>query len=226
LKVKSELNVAQNLKTMSVTVLEKVKEKTFTLEEYFKREEKTKYKNEFQNGKIIPMAGGTISHGKIGGNVHFYLRTMLNDGAKNCEVFNSDQKIFIPAFNHIVYSDTFVVKGKLETYKGGNQAILNPTLVVEVSSDSTAGYDRRGKFRKYQSLASFQEYLLVDQETTMVDVLFRLKNGEWRMKSYVGLDAVIHLQSIDCELKMADIYENIPDLKDPQTVLEFDPEAE
>jgi len=211
---------------MSVTVLEKVKEKTFTLEEYFKREEKATYKNEFQNGKIIPMAGGTISHSDISCNIYHNLRLTLKQEEKKIRIFGSDQKIFIPAFNHIVYSDTFVVKGKLETYKGGNQAILNPTLVVEVSSDSTAGYDRRGKFRKYQSLASFQEYLLVDQETPMVDVLFRLKNGDWRMKSYVGLDAVIHLQSIDCELKMAAIYENIPDLKDPQTVLEFDPEAE
>lgn len=209
---------------MAVSVAEKtsVEEKIYTLEEYFELEEKATYKSEFHNGKIIAMAGGTIPHNKISGNLYHYLRIAVKH--KDCEVFNSDQKIYIPAHHRGVYSDTCVVKGEIKTFKGGNQAILNPILIAEVSSDSTASYDRRGKFRKYKTLSAFREYLLVEQDTPIVDVLYKRNNGEWVLKTYIGLNEKVHLQSIDCEIKMTDIYENIKDLQDPQIAIAFDPE--
>ncbi len=211
---------------MTSEVFAKSKKKIYTLEEYFEHEEKAVSKSEFQNGKIVPMAGGTLNHNRIKGDIFFEIKMSIRNNQINCEVFDSDQKIYIPSVNHGVYSDTCVVCGKVETYRGGNQAILNPTLIVEVASDSTSGYDRTQKFRKYKSIPAFKEYVLVDQETPIVDVLFKMDSGDWRMKTYMGLEGEITLESIDVNLKMKDIYKNVPDLKDPQTVLEFDPEAE
>jgi Uma2 family endonuclease len=75
-------------------------------------------------------------------------------------------------------------------------------------------------------LPSFKEYVLVDQETPIVDVLYKMAEGDWRMKTYIGVQALIPLESIGITLKMADIYKNVPDLKDPQSVLEFDPDSD
>lgn len=118
------------------------------------------------------------------------------------------------------------MKKPIETYEGGKQALLNPILITEVSSNSTASYDRRGKFRKYKTIPTFREYLLIEQNTPIVDVLYKNDEGEWGLKTYIGLEEVVHLQSIDCKLKMSDIYENIDNLQDPQTAIAFEPETE
>ena len=206
---------------MIATILKK--ETLYTLEKYFELEEKANYKSEFRNGKIVSrnigMAGGTLNHSKIMTNITVNL---VNTVADNYDVFNSELAIYIPKYNHAVYPDVCVVEGEPEMYQNRNRAILNPILIVEVASDSTDKYDRTNKFRKYKSLPSFKEYVLVDQDTPVVDVFFKDKLG-WRMKTYVGLDEMVHLQSIGLELKMAAIYKKVKGLIDPQAILDLPP---
>lgn len=198
-----------------------ISEKRFTLDEYFKYEEQAVYKSEFHNGKIIPMAGGTIAHARIITNILKIFGLLEDD---SFEVYSSELKIYIPAYNHSVYSDGLIIVGAPEMYEGGNQAILNPTLIVEVLSDSTEKYDRGEKFRKYQTLPSFQEYMLIDQKMAAVDVLQKEGERNWRMRTSIGLDDEVHLKTIDATLKMSDIYRKVKDLLDPQTVLSFNPQ--
>lgn len=161
-----------------------IKKKKYTLEEYFELEEKATYKSEFHNGKIMPVAGGTIAHNDISGNLYLYLRLAIKQKGMDYRLFNSVQKIYIPSYNRGVYSDTCVVKPPISTYDGGNQAILNPVLITEVSSFSTANYDRRGKLRRYKTLPSFKEYLIAEQNMPIVDVLFKNEKGEWVLNTY------------------------------------------
>jgi len=151
------------------------------------------------------------------------LMLFLDKGNDELTVFPSDQKIYIEDRNKIVYPDTCVVLGKTEIYN--NQAILNPTLIVEVASKSTEKYDRTGKFRLYQSLPSFTEYVLVNQEAAIVEVLYKMAENKWQLTSYIGLDKVVTLESLGVELKMSDIYRKAEDLKDPQSIIDF-PETE
>lgn len=201
---------------MAVNVLERVATKNYTLEEYFELEEKAIYKSEYQNGNIEAMSGGTISHSVIGGNAYFYLRMALKSLEKDFKAFSNDQKIYLPALNQVVYADSCVVAGEVEVYQSSNQLITNPALIVEVLSNSTAGYDRGEKFRKYQTLPSFQEYILVDQTQPIVDVLYKEANLKWRLKTYIGLDEILKIESIGIELKMKDLYEDVEGLQDPQ----------
>lgn len=203
----------------------KSQEKLYTLEEYFELEERATYKSEFHNGKIIPMAGGTINHGLIGATIHALLFMLFFNSEEEISVYSNDQKIYLEEYNKSVYSDTCVVKGKTEKYQNSNQAILNPTLIVEVASKSTEKYDRAGKFRMYQSLPSFTEYVLVSQEAPIIEVLYKLAENKWQLTSYVGLDKVVVLESLGVELKMSDIYKKAEDLKDPQFAIDF-PEEE
>lgn len=141
------------------------------------------------------------------------------------EVLDSDLKIYIPAYNRSVYPDTCVATEKPALYNNNPHAITNPTLIVEVTSKSTGDYDRRGKFRMYQSLPSFTEYVLVDQNTPVIDVFYKIAENKWQMTSYVGLDKVVMLESLGITLNMADIYKKVTNLKDPQLAIDF-PENE
>ncbi|MGB1121347.1 MAG: Uma2 family endonuclease, partial [Saprospiraceae bacterium] len=196
-----------------------------TIEEYFEMEETAAFKSEFRNGKILPMAAGTISHNRLKITISSLL-FMLALQMKNFEAFDSDQKIYLPEYAHSVYADASVVVGEPKMYKDGNHAILNPTLVIEVLSNSTSNYDRSAKFRKYQTLESFQEYVLIDQEMPVIDVLTKQGERDWRMKTCIGLEDEVNFESINVTLKMADIYQKVKDLKDPQAALEFNPEEE
>lgn len=200
------------------------KEKLLTVEEYHKQEETATHKSEFINGKLSPMPGGSSNHADIIGNIYMSLRLTLKSLGKNFRVFNSELKIYIEAFKQNVYPDTFVVTEKPQ-YVDNKFSVSNPTLIVEVLSDSTGRYDRGQKFLKYKSLPSFAEYVLIEQDMPMVDVITK-KEDNWIIKTYVGLEDTVVLESIGCEIPMADIYENVEDLENPQGVLDFEEKAE
>ncbi len=195
--------------------------KHYTIEAYFELEEKSLYKNEFTNGKISQMAGGTLNHNMISGAIHALLFILFFNSEEEIAVYNSDQKVYISDSNKITYTDTFVVKGETITYEGGKQAVLNPTLIVEVASKSTERYDRTTKFRMYKSLPSFREYVIVNQDMPIVEVFYKIDEKKWQVTSYIGLDEEVKLETIDATLKMSDIYKKATDLKDPQLDIEF-----
>lgn len=200
------------------------KEKLLTVEEYHKQEETATHKSEFINGKLSPMPGGSSNHADIIGNIYMSLRLTLKSLGKNFRVFNSELKIYIEAFKQNVYPDTFVVTEKPQ-YVDNKFSVSNPTLIVEVLSDSTGRYDRGQKFLKYKSLPSFAEYVLIEQDMPMVDVITK-KEDNWIIKTYVGLEDTVVLESIGCEIPIADIYKNVEDLENPQGVLDFEEKAE
>ncbi len=193
----------------------------YTIEAYFELEEKSLHKNEFINGKIRPMAGGTLNHNMLSGTIHALLFMLFFNTEKVISIHNSDQKVYIPDFNKFTYTDTFVINGQTETYKDGNQAILNPTLIVEVASKSTEAHDRTTKFRMYKSLPSFKEYVIVNQDMPIVEVFSKINDKQWKVTSYIGFDEVVQFETIDATLKMSDIYKKAQDLKDPQLDIDF-----
>lgn len=106
-----------------------------------------------------------------------------------------------------MYADTFVVCGKTETFPEMPHAVKNPILIVEVLSDSTALYDRQGKFQAYQKITSFREYILVSQNEILVEVFFKPKNVDfWQYRSYTKPEDVIELKSVDVEIVLNDFY--------------------
>jgi Uma2 family endonuclease len=185
-------------------------EKYLSVSDYLAAEERSRVKQEYHNGILVDMAGGSIDHNRIVGNMYFELRNRVKD---SCTVFNSDQKVYLDAVNHFVYPDVSVVCGELASQ---NQAILNPILIVEVLSDGTSAYDRGAKFRKYRTLPAFQEYLLIDQDQPVVDALFRESKDYWRMQTIIGLDRDVPVHSLGIRIPMRAIYSGLNSLMEPQ----------
>ncbi len=184
--------------------------KYLSVSDYLAAEEQSSVKQEYHNGLLVDMAGGSIDHNRIAGNMYFELRNRLHG---SCTVFNSDQKVYLDAVNHFVYPDVSVVCGELNAQ---NQAILNPILIVEVLSEGTSAYDRGAKFRKYRTLPAFQEYLLIDQDQPIVDALFRESRDYWRMQTIIGLDRDVPVHSLDIRIPMQAIYSGLDSLTEPQ----------
>lgn len=185
-------------------------EKYLSVSDYLSAEEQSSVKQEYHNGVLVDMAGGSIDHNRIVGNMYFELRNRVKD---SCTVFNSDQKVYLDAVNHFVYPDVSVVCGELVSQ---NQAILNPVLIVEVLSEGTSAYDRGAKFRKYRTLPAFQEYLLIDQDQPVVDALFRESKDYWRMQTIIGLDREVPVHSLGIRIPMRAIYSGLNSLMEPQ----------
>lgn len=150
---------------------------------FLRREAAGEEKHEWVNGVVYAMSRGTPEHARLAHRLSVkVLGQFLDDG---CEGFSSDAPIFIEAAQHHTYADASLVCGPLVTRtvhdrngKSIGEAIVNPTLIVEVLSDATERYDRDGKFEAYKKLPSFEEYVLVSQEVRRVEVRTR-RGQEW-----------------------------------------------
>ncbi len=188
----------------------KPKERLYTIEEYLAMEETSLINHEFDNGKLIPMAGGTPTHSEIKASVVMALGILARQSKKSCRVFNSDIRIYLPVFNRGVMPDAAVVVGKpnfsIEAPVG---VLLNPTLVVEVFSDSSESYDRGEKFARYRTLPSFEEYVLVSQNAPRVETFVK-QNGKWFINETAeGLNAEVELVTLGVKISLKEIYWNV-----------------
>jgi Uma2 family endonuclease len=183
--------------------------KVFTLEEYLRREERAVHKHEFYNGQIIRMAGGKARHNEIAMNIGTAIKYAVRPLPLKYRVYNSDQKIYLESEKFGVYPDAVVVCEEPEFWQGREDLIVNPLLIVEVASKSTAQYDRKGKFELYRQLPSFKEYILVQQKTPLIESWFRLEPNTWNIDTVKDLSASILLRSLGVSISLSDVYENI-----------------
>lgn len=193
---------------------EKIKEQAYTFKEYLQLEAESASKNEFWDGIIVSMAGGSPTHGKIANSIGTAIDNELIKKKKDCSAYNSDVKVFIPDFNRGVYPDCMVICGKEELHEESKAVVKNPCLIIEVLSESTKEYDSSSKFEGYRSLPSFKEYVLVWQTIPKVQTWYREAEDLWRISSAFGLDKTIQLHSIDCEIALKDIYRRVEALGD------------
>lgn len=197
-----------------MSAVKKLAEQQYTFKEYLALEENAAYKSEYWDGTIIAMPGGTPNHNKISNSIGTAIDIELDKKNKDCTVYSSDQKVFIPDFNRSVYPDCMVLCGEEELQEESNAVIVNPSLIIEVLSKSTKEFDSNEKFEGYRSISSFKEYVLIWQTIPKVQSWYKEHNGLWRISSVFGLDKRIMLYSINCEIALKDIYKRVKDLGD------------
>ncbi|HVF28480.1 MAG TPA: Uma2 family endonuclease [Pyrinomonadaceae bacterium] len=183
--------------------------KTFiTPEEYLAAEREAESKSEYFDGEVFLMSGASLEHNLIVANVVASLVQQLR--GKECSALPNDMRVHIPATGLFTYPDVIVVCGKpLLKEDGYFDTLLNPTLIVEVLSPSTANYDRGQKFEHYRSLNLFQEYLLVEQHECKLARYTRQPDESWVLKDFRGANTRIELMSVGCVLTLADVYDKV-----------------
>jgi Uma2 family endonuclease len=113
----------------------------------------------------------------------------------------------VPSSRGFFYPDVSVVCGDDEFADEEQDVIRNPTLIVEVASETTAAFDRGKKFLSYQQIGSLKEYLLVSQDEILVEGYSRQSNDTWLYTKVTGLEGNLRLPSVNCELALKDIYD-------------------
>lgn len=164
-------------------------------------------RHEFLDGVIYAMAGGSPAHAALAARVIRQLGPQLE--GKGCEIFTSDLRVRVAATGLATYPDVTVVCGQLERDPEDPATVLNPIVLVEVLSDSTAEYDRGEKLDHYRRVTSLREVVLVAHSAPMVEVWLRAENGSWSNEGR-GAGETVRLPSIGCSLVVDDIYRDLP----------------
>lgn len=175
-----------------------------TPEEYLELERLAHSKNEYIDGEMIAMAGGTPSHSMISGNVYYALRRQLH--TSSCKPFNSDLRVCTSKARLITYPDLTVACMPLLFTDEKRDTIINPRVVIEVLSPSTSDYDRGFKTKLYRTCPAVDEYLLIDQTPIDIEHGIKLSDGHWDVEIITELNGIVELKSINCQLSAAEVY--------------------
>lgn len=178
-----------------------------TPQEYLARERAAETKSEYMDGVLVAMTGASRPHNIITHNVDGELYQQLDD--RSCEVYPQDMRVRIGDGRVYVYPDLVVVCEPPEFEDGEFDVLLNPTVIIEVLSPSTEGYDRGRKASAYRELRSLRDYVLIAQDRMNIQRYSR--EGEvWTLTEARGEDAVLEIPSIGCRLALRDVYKRVP----------------
>jgi Uma2 family endonuclease len=147
-----------------------------TADEYLDWERGQQVRHEFFHGEVFAMAGGSMRHNALCASLIEALRTQLRG---RCVVLTSDQRIVALHRGRYVYPDISVVCGPVVTEPGTSDVLANPTVLVEVLSDSTEQYDRGLKWDGYQRIESLTDYVLVAQTMPRIEHFRRDRTRTW-----------------------------------------------
>jgi Uma2 family endonuclease len=185
-----------------------VAHRTYTPEEYLNMEREAQYKSEYLDGRIYAMAGASREHNLL---VASLLREIgIQVKGRRCEAYPSDMRVQVHDRNFYFYTypDVVVTCGEPVFSDEKMDALTNPTVLFEVLSPSTEGYDRGRKFELYRKIESLQEFVLVAQDRAFVEHYVR-SGSKWELSDISGLDDALRLESIQCELALRDIYDKV-----------------
>ena len=176
----------------------------FSAEDYLAWEETQADKHEFIAGEVFAMTGARQDHVIVSLNIASALKQRLR--GTPCRPFISDLKLHVEAADAFFYPDV-MVSCHADDLKN-QRFIEHPSLIIEVLSDSTAAFDRGGKFAAYRKLSSLKEYLIIDIDARRVECFRRMTDNDWLLHDYVD-NQDCELTSLNISLPMAEIFEDI-----------------
>jgi Uma2 family endonuclease len=187
-----------------------------TPEEYLELERRSEERHEYLDGEIYEMAGESPAHGAISTNLIALLHAQLK--GTPCQVFSKDTKVRSGPVQErgrsykglYSYPDLVVVCGELKFLDEHQDVLTNPTVIIEVLSPATETYDRGDKWLRYQKwLPGLTDYVLVAQLRPAVEHFHRQPAGHWLYTLVSGLDTGLRIDSINCLLPLAEVYDRV-----------------
>lgn len=181
-------------------------EQIIEIEEYLAFERKSLTKHEFLYQYIIPMVGASFEHNLLAMNLAALIWFHLRKSDKI--VFQNDLRTYNPSNGSFMYPDVVVSDGKPIFREDGKlDNLMNPVLIVEVLSTTTAVYDKSDKFIACKTIPTLQEYVLISTDTPEIEIYRREENDHWILVKERNATNKVHFNSIDFEFELGEIYE-------------------
>lgn len=176
----------------------------FSVADYLGFERFASERHEFLDGKVYAMAGESHSHSTICFNLYSFLGPQLR--GTGCRGFSPNMKVRTSESGLFSYPDFIIVCGEPLSDDDKTDVVTNPTVIFEVLSPSTESYDRGEKVLRYTNyIHSLRDCVLISQDRPHVEHFSR--SSGWAKAEFEGLDAVLKLDSVECEISFAELYD-------------------
>lgn len=178
----------------------------FSDEDYLEFERFAQEKHEFLDGSVYAMAGESLAHSTICFNLNTIVGLQLR--GKRCRGFSPNMKVATNEAGLFSYPDLMIVCGKPVKYDDKGDVLTNPSVIFEVLSRSTENYDRGEKFLRYTNyIETLEDYVLISQDKPLIEHYSKQDNSGWGKTEMEGLDAVLKLDSVECEIALVELYD-------------------
>jgi Uma2 family endonuclease len=175
-------------------------------QDYLEMEVRSNERHEYFDGRIYAMSGASYNHNYIVSNLVKKISSLLDD--KDCDFFVSDQRVASPLMDSFVYPDITILCDQIESKENGFDTLTNPSVIIEVMSPSTKGYDMAFKYHYYKQIQSLKEYVLID--STQIYTQINSRNGDqWSSVINEDTNGSLCIKTIGLEMSFKDIYRKV-----------------
>lgn len=181
--------------------------KYYTQEEYLAFERESQERHEYYKGEIFNMSGASFEHNMIEDNVRVSIGSFLK--GKPCRSFGSNLRVHSPKNTLYTYPDVLIVCDEPKFVDGKFDTLLNPSVLIEILSPSTADYDKGTKFELYREIDSLKEYILINAGKVHVELYQRNSDQSWTLTEYKSLDNSFEIKTIDMRMGLGEVYEGV-----------------
>jgi Uma2 family endonuclease len=180
-----------------------IRSKRMSVEEYIQYEERSDIRHEFDNGKLIAMAGTTDKHNDICHNIKAALKKQLKNTP--CRIQVENVKVRLTEHKRYTYPDVFVTCDERDLADAYIKRY--PSVVFEVLSDSTRVYDKTAKFMAYKKIDTIQHYILVEPDSIDIEIFSKNTDGEWSAQSFHTITDTLPIAALAINVPISEIYE-------------------
>ena len=160
-------------------------------------------RHEFVDGDLIEMPGSSRPHNRIALRVVRKLADMAD--AVGLEAYTHDMRLRVPS-GRFRYPDVMIAPEPPEMLPGPEQdTLLNPVVIVEILSRSTATTDRVRKLAEYREIPSLTDYLILSQDGPACTHHRRVGPAAWDSDEVAGPGAAVTLAGLG-ELALGPLY--------------------
>jgi len=180
--------------------------KKSTVDDYLASERQSGSKNEFVNGKVIGRSGSNRWHNLIVSNVAIGIGSRLH--GHKCEIYIANIRVKLEN-NSICYPDVAIVNGEPGFTDNRLDLLLNPTVIVEVTSNDMHASAKTTKLESFLAMSSIKECMMIREDEMRIEHYSKQNPKQWLYKIYNERDDVISLDSINCKISLQEIYSQI-----------------
>ncbi len=174
-------------------------------DEYLAMERATEERNEYYDGLVLAMSGGSMEHNLIDRNLVGILYGFLKD--KECQVLPSHMRVSSPDRENYMYPDASIVCGKPELEDDKFDTLTNPSVIFEILSPSTKGMDKQRKFFFYMQIPSLKEYIMIDSVQRYIIIARKQADSSWKFEELNDTAENLFIQRIGFSLPLSELYE-------------------